>query len=233
MLVFDVSPTIQEVSGAVFDLRRSVVWTHGDSGTGPVIGRTTMPDGTTIAIQVQGAKNVDWEAIVQDARGALWILDVGDNDRTRPEVLLYRVDPDAIRDGSVSVDRTIRVTYKDGARNVEAAALDGERLYLFEKVYVGVPRVASVDLSEGDVQVARPEGKLFPIGPITDASVTSKGAVYFLTYFTIQSCEACFDPDRRRISTARAGIQGQAESLIALDGNQFLVGFENGQFHSW
>ena len=98
---------------------------------------------------VIGAKNKDWEAIVVGKEGQVWILDVGDNGAKRKKVSLHRFDPRDIVDGKVNVNRTIKVKYPNGARDVEAAVYVGrlDKILLIGKRYFKKAPVAWVDVS--------------------------------------------------------------------------------------
>lgn len=228
-----VAPAIQELSAAVLAEGGAALWTLGDSGTGPRLGRTSTLTWETEAIAVESATNIDWEAMIEDQQGHLWILDVGDNEAKRAYVTFYEIDPIQARDGRAEALRRIDVTYPDGARDVEGAVVSGDRIYLFEKNYlVPLARVASVSIAPGapNIQRAKRRGVASSIGAITDASTSPEGEVFLLTYVGVFRCSECFDPWRRTGAPVEAGYKGQAEALVALGGGVFLVGNEDGRF---
>ncbi|MFY1682713.1 hypothetical protein ACN265_14370 [Micromonospora sp. WMMD730] len=61
----------------------------------------------------------DTEDLVLGADGTVWVADIGDNDRTRSTVALWKLAPGARR------PVLHRLTYPDGAHDAEALLLDG------------------------------------------------------------------------------------------------------------
>jgi hypothetical protein len=233
--VFNVSPVIDEVSASVFDSENGLVWTLGDSGTGARIGRTHVETGETIPIDITGAVNQDWEAMVMDEAGLLWILDVGDNSAVREYVTFYQADPlDLTDNNTLPVIRTITVTYQDGPMNVEAAVYDEGLIYIIEKTPLREiapykARVVTVDVSEtaDPEQEAESAGTIPIYQSITDASVSPEGYLYLLTYTGIYVSIDWREFDRHAMPF-KFFFYGQQEALVALGNNSFYVGVELG-----
>ncbi len=235
---FDVSPVIDEVSAAVYDRSRDVVWTLGDSGTGAFLGRTALETGATDKIAVTGADNIDWEALIMDEEGFLWICDIGDNSAVRDHVSLYKVSPWQISEekNTVAVNVQMDITYPDGPMDVEAAVYDSGSMYLIEKVpfqssAYTFPRVVSVPAAAEDhvVLTAEPAGQIAAHRFITDAAVTPYGDVMLLTYSGICCC-INWQGSRRFALPLKHFFFGQQESIAHVDNNRFLVGIESGKF---
>ena len=125
-------------------------WTINDSGGGPRIfainasGETIKPEGLKMyrGIQVQGATNIDWEALAVDDRGNLYIADIGNNSSLRRNLAIYLVsEPDPRLRTRVAVRRKIPFSYPEQRRfpepdrNFDAEALfwTGGHLYLMTK----------------------------------------------------------------------------------------------------
>ena len=121
--------------------RPDLFWLHNDSGGAPVLyavggdgrqrGRLTVP-----------REAIDWEDLgTADCPGGegtcLWIADVGDNQLSREQAVVY-----AVREPSVDGDReaeqvwSFPIRYPGGSVNSEALAVSprGDRFWLFEKV---------------------------------------------------------------------------------------------------
>jgi hypothetical protein len=123
---------VTESSGVVASRANpGIYWTHNDSGDGPILyafdryghsyGRWTVP----------GAQNVDWEdiAIAPGPAPGRWYLyagDIGDNNRVRLEIAVYRVEEP--KTGSASACRAgcqtkpataFHLRYPDGPHNAE------------------------------------------------------------------------------------------------------------------
>ncbi|MGK5086773.1 hypothetical protein WDW86_04390 [Bdellovibrionota bacterium FG-2] len=172
-ILFNISEYIPEVSGAVFDKKSKQFWTLPDSGNPPLLGRTDSQTFETTTFKIAGAKNEDWEALLIDREHMLWILDVGDNDAIRDHVTLYRVDPSHAQESAqapkeLPIIQQINVVYPEGPMNVEAGAILGNRIFLFEKTLTGHARTLSVDISPSvtnpsdlpPMRVVRDEGEL-------------------------------------------------------------------------
>jgi hypothetical protein len=148
-------PAISESSGLVASRKHpGVFWTHNDSGNPPALFAITREGGLIREFPVD-AKNVDWEDIALDDAGRLYIADLGNNNRKRTEVQVYRVDePDpraaaatrsttrgttrsTTRPAPLRVTRTWRLTYP-------SAPFDCESLFIWQgKGYVLPKRLST------------------------------------------------------------------------------------------
>lgn len=139
--VFIASGVVAESSGlARSGYVATRFWTVNDSGNTPVLYALGLDGQIQAALPVTGAANVDWEdlaAFREQGAPRLLIADTGDNRALRPHVLLYIVAepaaPDTVQ--ALPLLRTLRLRYPDGARDVEAVAVDaaGGYLYLLSK----------------------------------------------------------------------------------------------------
>ena len=97
-----------------------IFWTHNDGEGGPylyAIDRAGKMRGRT---RITGVRIYDWEDIALGPRNQLYLGDIGDNDRKRKEIIVYRfAEPDP---GAASSKRAqvIRMRYPDGAHDAEA-----------------------------------------------------------------------------------------------------------------
>lgn len=90
------SQEINESSGIVASkCQTDVFWTHNDSGDGAFVFAFNTKGETLGVWQVSAAKNQDWEdlATIKTPSGEcfLYLGDIGDNERKRGEVIVYRV----------------------------------------------------------------------------------------------------------------------------------------------
>jgi hypothetical protein len=143
------APAIPESSGLVASRKHpGVFWTHNDSGNPAALFAVTR-EGQLIREFPVDAKNVDWEDIALDDAGRLYIADLGNNDRRRTEVQVYRVDePDpgtvaaaatksTTRPAPLRVTRTWRLSYP-------GAPFDCESLFVWQgKGYVVPKRLST------------------------------------------------------------------------------------------
>ncbi|MEW6169743.1 MAG: hypothetical protein AB1651_18980 [Pseudomonadota bacterium] len=202
------SAQIDESSGLARSRRSAdLLWTHNDSG-GAAEAYAVDREGRFLGtLRLAAARNVDWEdiaAFVEDGRPRLLIADTGDNNARRPFVMLYVVDePDvssAARPFAVDAvaQRAIRVTYPDGARDVEGVAVDARagHIYLLSK-RDAVPRLYRVPLApDADAVVAEALGEIaipraMTIGPwgrsfnyTTAMDIDDAGSTLVVTTYT-------------------------------------------------
>jgi len=129
------SPPITESSGvAVSRKHAGVLWTHNDSGDGPMLFATNLAGDDLGRYLVPGASNYDWEDLdlgpcPDQPRDCLYIADTGDNGERRRTVTVYVV-PEPVTPPRPATDdeparvtaraRAVRVRYPDGAHDVEA-----------------------------------------------------------------------------------------------------------------
>lgn len=129
------SPPITESSGVAVSRRHpGVLWTHNDSGDGPMLYATNLTGADLGRYLVPGATNYDWEDIAlapcpEARRDCVYIADTGDNGERRRTVTLYLVPEPAAPPRPTDGDeparvtaraRAVRVKYPDGAHDVEA-----------------------------------------------------------------------------------------------------------------
>ncbi|HVF56608.1 MAG TPA: hypothetical protein VM934_10685 [Pyrinomonadaceae bacterium] len=129
--------SIRESSGIVASrLHEGLFWTHNDSGDGPFLYLFDLRGRSRGVWKVEGAKADDWEDIAAGpgplpGRTYLYVGDIGDNDRERSQIVVYRVlePPDVGDDAGTSTKQNprrtetaeaIRLRYPDGAHDAEA-----------------------------------------------------------------------------------------------------------------
>ncbi|HET7113249.1 MAG TPA: hypothetical protein VFI57_06370, partial [Pyrinomonadaceae bacterium] len=126
---------VDESSGlAASHLNPNVYWTHNDSGDGPLVYAFDSTGESRGVFRVTGAQARDWEDMAigpGPGRGQsyLYLGDIGDNDKKRAEIVVYRVaEPKltaADKNSSRSNPRTtaaadvIRLRYPDGKYDAE------------------------------------------------------------------------------------------------------------------
>jgi hypothetical protein len=134
---------------------------------------------------VDGAENLDWEDIAAGpgptaGEHYLYVGDIGDNDRSRPEVIVYRVVeptvPGAGAGGGVTEPATaLRFRFEDGPHDAESLMVhpDSGDVYVVVKGQgdAGVYR----GLSEGGVLQRVATLGLGPFGLVTGADISPDG----------------------------------------------------------
>ena len=134
------NPALTEASGmAASRIHDDLFWVLNDGGNGPWIYAVGSDGSDRGRIEVEGARNHDWEdmaSFVRDGRSYLLIADIGDNRAERSSYLLYVVpEPESLETGTVAVFRTIEYIYEDGPRDAESLAVDlqGSRILILSK----------------------------------------------------------------------------------------------------
>jgi hypothetical protein len=111
-----------------------LLFTINDSGNEPVLFALDTSGADGGAWRVQGARNVDWEALAvgpckPGGTSCLYIGDVGDNDATHRTRTVYRLAEPAAGSsstaGSVRVTQAVTFTYSDHPHDVEAMYIAG------------------------------------------------------------------------------------------------------------
>jgi len=126
---------IDESSGIVASRRNpGVYWTHNDSGDGPFLYALDRQGHRRGVWRVGGATARDWEDIAagpgpQTGTPYIYVGDIGDNNRKREEIVIYRVAEPLILTQDAASSKTsprmtesadaIRLKYPDGPHDAE------------------------------------------------------------------------------------------------------------------
>ena len=123
-----------EASGLVASTQHAgILWTHNDGD-----------DGVLYAIHADGAaagrvevreKFHDWEDIATDGEGNLYLADMGNNERNRKRVMVYRIaEPDPAKDDKVKTKHTYKLTFPDEEFDCESLFIRADHGYVISKV---------------------------------------------------------------------------------------------------
>jgi hypothetical protein len=134
-----------------------IYWTLNDSGNTPSVFAVDEQGRARGTFRIEGVENVDWESMQvgpgRDGGAALYIGDIGDNDRERREVVIYRVsepEPGPVggrsTNGRTAQAEAFKIQYPNGARDAEGLLVHpktGEILIVTKEVLgrAGVYRV--------------------------------------------------------------------------------------------
>lgn len=234
-------PGLSELSGLAGDARR---WfALSDGGTRLRVSVLDPVDCGLLDVVTNGVDPYDVEDLALAADGALWLADIGDNDRDRRSVALHRLT----RDGAATV---YRLTYPDGAHDAEALLLGRDGVpYVVTKEVVGeagvyrpsgplrapgptpLTQVAAVRISGTDT----PGGPLGRLGSVlvTGGAVSADGRVVALRTYTDAYLFAAPDGDvaaALRRAPVRIPLPGEpaGEALALLPDGTLLSGSEGG-----
>ena len=124
-------PTLVESSGlAVSATHPGVLWTHNDGGSVRQVLAVDRHGSTVATVTLAGIDPYDPEALApgtdDQGRPALFLGDLGDNRRSRPDVSVFRFrEPTRLADATVPA-RWYRFTYPDGPHDAEALLVDAD-----------------------------------------------------------------------------------------------------------
>ncbi|HKB68365.1 MAG TPA: hypothetical protein VKC61_21070 [Pyrinomonadaceae bacterium] len=164
-------------------------WTHNDAGNEPLIYSFDSQGRSRGVWRVTGATNYDWEDLStgpgpKPGTNYLYIGDIGDNDGTRSEIVIYRIPEPVIPNGvpistaqrpnATETAEAIRLRYPDGSHNSEALLVHPRtgRIYLIVKEKSAKPGIYAADAPTGSGEVVT----LARIGEV-DLSGRSEGLI--------------------------------------------------------
>lgn len=248
------NPALDESSGLVASRTvPGVYWTHNDSGDGPFIYAIGSKGESFGVWRVNGAGADDWEDIAAGPgpdknKSYLYIGDIGDNNSTRKEIVVYRVlEPTptvadskttAAKPNSTENAEVIRLRYPDGKHDAETLLvnpLTGD-IYIITKVALESPTVyeakAPFEFNKPIAMKGRGQLKIPSLfgGILTGGSVSPDGRrIALVDYF--QAYEAVLPKDSHdfdaiwkvRLVPIDFGKRKQGEGIAyRLDGRALL-----------
>ena len=122
--------SLEESSGlAVSRATPGVFWTHNDTRGGAVVHAFDRQGKRRGAWRVAGASITDWEDIAAGpgpgGRPYIYVGDIGDNDNSRAQVVVYRFPEPAVSESAAGAPRetepveSVALKFPDGARDAE------------------------------------------------------------------------------------------------------------------
>jgi hypothetical protein len=249
------NPGIDESSGLVASRSMpGVYWTHNDSGDGPFIYAFDATGGSRGVVRVAGAQARDWEDMSigpgpERGKSYLYLGDIGDNEGSRTEVVVYRVAEPALTAADKTSTKTkprmtaaaeaIRLRYPDGHHDAESLLVHpvSGNLYIVSKNMMrnAIVYEAAAPLIAGDVitmkRVAELKVPSLLGGALTGGSVSPDGRhVAFCDYFQgyeleLPAASKDFnDVWKQKMVSFPLGQREQGESIAyRADGNALLA----------
>jgi hypothetical protein len=171
-------PALPEASGAGLSRRTpGLIWSLNDSGeavvhaidaTGAARGRVLIPN----------AAVDDWEdiSVAPCAGGScLYIADIGDNNRARRGITVFRVPEPQPQDAQSAPAEVFTARYPDGAHDAEALFVAGGDLFILTKDRTAALYRFPKPLQAGATVTLERVGEL-PLRGVTDAETSADGA---------------------------------------------------------
>ena len=169
---------LPEASGAAIGRRTpGVIWSHNDSGQ-PVLHAFDATGAARGRVRIPNAAVEDWEDVSVAACGdgsCLYIADIGDNDRARRSITIYRIPEPQPQDAVSETADVFTAVYPDGAHDAEALFVTGDDVFIATKdVTAGLYRFPA-PLRTGAAMTLQRVTSL-PLRRVTDAETSSDGA---------------------------------------------------------
>ncbi|WP_143140704.1 hypothetical protein [Nannocystis exedens] len=237
-------PEIVEASGLAASRQNpGVLWTHNDSDAGGPLVYAFAVDGARYLgrWRLDGAAVHDWEDMAlgpgKDGRDALYVGDIGDNQRKRREVVVYRVAEPAVDLAAAPAERRLSgverlvFTYPGGqAHDAEALLVDpvrGDMCIVTKGRGGSAVFCAAAPLTSGELSAA---GELGVLGLVTGGAVSRDGTLVALrTYLAARVWRR--DPSRPLAEAFRGpdcdlalALERQGEAIaFAPDGRAYYT----------
>ena len=250
---------VRESSGLAASRRNpGLFWTHNDSGAVPLLHAFDRAGRRRGVWRLSGAAIIDWEDMAagpgpQPGRQYLYVGDIGDNQRRRAEVVVYRVAEPEIAPADAQTGarapresepaEALRLRYPDGAHDAEALLVHPSNgdLYVVTKEIggraAGVYKLAAPPARAPSVNTLKRVGEVrLPVlfgGLVTGGDISPDGRrVVLCDYtggyeFTLPGGRAAVEFDgvwRQAPTTIDLGERRQGESVCyAADGESIFA----------
>jgi hypothetical protein len=221
-------PALTESSGlAVSGRHPDILWTHNDGGSVAQVVAIDSRGRSAATVTLQDIDPYDPEALAPgpaaSRRPELYLGDIGDNQRSRPDVSVFRfAEPKTLQDTTVR-PRWYRFTYPDGPHDAEALLVgpDG-RIMIATKAFSGArlyraPKRLVTDDQGTNLLTAVARVPAL----VTDGAYLPDGRFVLRTYSSVH----VYDRPGHEVASADLPLQPQGES-VAADGQRLLVGSE-------
>jgi hypothetical protein len=169
---------LPEASGVTLSRRTpGLLWAHNDSGP-PVLHALDASGAARGQVRIPNASVDDWEDITTGpcpGGSCLYIADIGDNNRLRRRVTIYRLPEPQPGDGQSAAAETFTARYPDGPHDAEGLFISGDELFIVTKdSTAGVYRFPQ-PLDAGAEMTLERVAEL-PLRRVTGADVSADGA---------------------------------------------------------
>jgi hypothetical protein len=241
--VSDASMT--EISGMARGRRDpSVLWVHEDSGAQADVHALTLSGRKRQTFRLAGVQAKDWEDMSigpgpADGVDYLYLGDIGDNGKKRPEIVVHRVREPRVTDGSLTMldgVASIRLRYPDGPANSEAMAVGADgTIYVITKSKGTRVYMARYPQSTSSVNVMKrvPAGTLSPKVDMSGADIRMDGRALLVRGYRMawtwpirpgESMATTLAREPCKTPTFRDEKQGESIAFLANDGSYTTTG---------
>lgn len=112
-VLYSLPKKLKEVSGITYFPTNNLLWTLEDSGNANSIYGLDSNGEIAKKITIENTVNIDWEDISKDKIGNLYIGDFGNNDNTRQDLCIYKIDKNSLENESTIPAYKISFAYPE------------------------------------------------------------------------------------------------------------------------
>lgn len=232
---------VPESSSLALAEQPGTFYTNADAGNSPTLYKVNTEGKLLQEIDLPVA-NHDWESLAKDDKGNLYVVDAGNNNNSRKNLVIYRLNPAAPQQVSkisfAYADQTEFPPKKDDRNfDCEASIWHAGKLYLFTKdrAQQSTSKVYMLTDQPGQ-QTAKLIAKLAIPGEVTDANLSPDGKRLALLgreeLFILEGSDlnAILKAKPRRIDLGGAG---QTEGLVFTDNQTLIISTEQGSLYQY
>ncbi|TGE23274.1 hypothetical protein [Hymenobacter metallicola] len=233
---------VPESSGLARAETAGTFYTHADAGNEPILYKIDM-SGRLLGRSTLPFPNVDWESLAQDDKGNLFVVDAGNNNNSRRDLVVYRLNPNSQDLSKIAFSYSDQNAFPPSKKqrnfDCEASLWHAGKVYLFTKDRGAQSTSKVYTLSDQPgTQKARLLTSLAIPGEVTGADVSSDGRRIALLareeLFMLEgsSFEAALKASPRRISLKGSG---QTEGIVFHkdDNNKLFISTEEGAIYEY
>ena len=246
-LQFPLPKKLKEVSGITLSKDKKTIWVIEDRGNKNAVYGLNDKGEMQAKVMVENAENTDWEDIISDTQGNIYIGDFGNNDNDRRDLAILKTDLKDVGQKTTRVVQTTKFHYEGQMDfppkksnllyDCEAfVEMDGN-FYLFtknrSKGFDGTFLVFKVPNKEGDFE-AKLIGRLKLQGGYNDAAITSatingtKDKIVLLTHKNVHVLTG-FNPNdfsNVKIQKVPLNHNSQKEAIAFMDDKTLIIADE-------
>jgi hypothetical protein len=246
-VIFSFPKKLKEVSGLTLSKDKKTFWVIEDRGNKNAVYGLNDKGEMITKVPVENAENTDWEDIISDTEGNIYIGDFGNNDNDRKDLAILKTDLKIPDQKTTKVVQTTRFHYQGQTEfppkksnllyDCEAfVEMDGN-FYLFtknrSKGFNGTFLVFKVPNKEGDFE-AKLIGTLQLQGGYNDAAITSatinstKDKIVLLTHKNVHVLTGFTANDFSTVKIQKIPLHhnSQKEAIVFLNDKTLLIGDE-------
>jgi len=247
---FPLPKKLKEVSGIALSKDKNTIWVIEDRGNKNAIYGINNKGEMLAKVPVENSENTDWEDIISDSQGNIYIGDFGNNDNNRTDLAILKTDLTSTAQTTTKVVQTTKFHYQGQTEfppkksnllyDCEAFVEMGGSFYLFtknrSKGFDGTFLVFQVPNKEGDFE-AKLIGTLKLQGGYNDAAITSatinstKDKIVLLTHKNVHVLTGftANDFSSAKIQKISLNHNSQKEAIVFLDDKTLMIADEKGK----